>query len=400
MKQKRGFLGTTEVDTTDYWTNGKGGQQLRCNETDLYAELDLYQEQLALSDTPNEDAELYRKQDCIWLCLNAIDIANGNDELLRKGGRIIADMRVSGGLSSPFATVNGENVLLQQLCDDLKRRMLSDTDAPTADAEFEEWFETEVVAFNYYQNLDGSKTKDIPRLFGLGATETQDNYSKTVKDCGLNFIYTIQDTEDLYEGCTNERDIYNKKKRQAETINWFATSGTNMTVNSLKKNVLAGCMAKTGKKTKKDCLDALKRDCNGEEDVAVNGLGELFTLISLIVAAVIMIVSVVLSIVKSKREAQLQAAVEAASKTPTEEELALQAPSAGDYNTEELEKELQAAREMAANAQSSLSASQAEEDHTLLYTLLGVGGVSVLGLVAALRIRKKKKAKAIDKEKK
>ena len=48
------FLGSTEVDVNNYWTEGKNSQQLRCNETVLYAEIDCCQELAAIAKTKEQ----------------------------------------------------------------------------------------------------------------------------------------------------------------------------------------------------------------------------------------------------------------------------------------------------------------------------------------------------------
>lgn len=407
MANKRGFLGTTEVDTEEYWTNGKGGQRLKLNETNLYAEIDLCQEILVNCDNALEEQEQYRRQDVLWLCIKAVEYAGEDDNLLRKGGRIIGNMATAGLCSRLYTTIDGENIMLEELCRQLKDRMQKEAES-ISNPTFNDWFEEVVVKCNYYQNLDGSKTKDKPRLSGLGATETKDSYSSQIKEHALNFMYSVQDTEDIYEDCTDKSEMLQKLMGQGESLQWFANSGTNMTNYSVRLNVCAGLNAKLQAKTPKEALNKYKKEChNAYSETEPNGLGcgIISTIIALIIAAIILIMKMINNIISQKREAQLAASVELAANSPTEEELEISMPTAGDYDNSALEIEMRKAQEALnesnANLNDILTNSQNTEeqkDNTLLYAGLALGGVTLVGGVA-FAVHRSKKKKAKDKEK-
>ncbi len=403
MANKRGFLGTTEVDTHEYWTNGKGGQCLKLNETNLFAEIDLCQEILVNCENDLEEQEQYRRQDVLWLCIKAVEYAGADDELLRKGGIIIGNMATSGLFSMLYTTMEGENAMIESLCRQLKDRMQNDAE-DISNPTFNDWFDEVVVQYNYYQNVDGSKTKDKPRIAGLGATETKDSYSSQIKECAANFMYVVQDQADIYEGCTDESEMRQKLMGQSEAVQWFANSGTNMTSYSIRQNICAGLNAKLETKTPKEALTKFKKECkDAYSEEGLKGLGEIFTLICAIIAAVIVIISLVKSIIDMKREAQLAEATRLAAESPTQEELEMNMPTAGDYDNTALAAEMQAAKdaleESNNNLNSILAQSQTEEkDNTMLYTGLALGGVALVGGVA-FAVRKSKKKKKENKEK-
>lgn len=404
MANKRGFLGTTEVDTEEYWTNGKGGQRLKLNETNLYAEIDLCQEILVNCDNALEEQEQYRRQDVLWLCIKAVEYAGEDDNLLRKGGRIIGNMATAGLCSRLYTTIDGENIMLEELCRQLKDRMQKEAESIT-NPTFNDWFEEVVVQCNYYQNLDGSKTKDKPRLSGLGATETKDSYSSQIKEHALNFMYVVQDEKDLLNDCTDKSEMRQKLMGQSESVQWFANSGTNMTNYSIRKNIQSGLNAKLSAKTPKEALNKFKNEChNAYTDEELKGLG-IIPLIMAIVAAVILIVKLVNSIINQKREAQLAASVQLAANSPTQEELEINSPAAGDYDNAALEAEMKAAQDALNESNNNLNNilansqnTEEQKDNTLLYAGLALGGVTLVGGVAFVVHRSKKK-KAKDKEK-
>jgi hypothetical protein len=411
MANKRGFLGTTEVDTEDYWTNGKGGQQLKLNETNLYAEIDLCQEILVNCENALEEQEQYRRQDVLWLCLKAVEYAGADDNLLRKGGRIIGNMATAGMCSRLYTTMDGENAMLEVLCKQLKERMQNDAES-ISNPSFNDWFEEVVVECNYYQNLDGSKTKDKPRLFGLGATETKDTYSKQLKEYATTLLYSIQDSEDLYSDCTDESEMRQKLMGQSETVQWFANSGTNMTTRSVKLNIQSGCSSKLGGKTPKEALAKYKNECaKAYTETEPNGLGcfVVSSIIAAIITLVILLAKMIISIVQQKREAKLAESVALAASTPTQEELEMNMPTAGDYDNSALEIEMQKAQDALAEsnenlnkivAESQTTETPEEEDNTMLYVGLGVGGVVLVGSVAFVAVRASKKKKSQGKDKK
>ena len=411
MANKRGFLGTTEVDTEDYWTNGKGGQQLKLNETNLYAEIDLCQEILVNCENALEEQEQYRRQDVLWLCLKAVEYAGADDNLLRKGGRIIGNMATAGMCSRLYTTMDGENAMLEVLCKQLKERMQNDAES-ISNPTFNDWFEEVVVECNYYQNLDGSKTKDKPRLFGLGATETKDSYSKQLKENSVTLMYAVQDTDDLYEDCTDKRELKYKLQGQIETVQWFANSGTNMTNYSVKQNIKSGLCKSLEVKNQKEALAKFKKECaNAYSETEPNGLGcgIISSIIAAIIVLVLALVKMITAIVQQKREAQLAKATELASSQPTQEELEMNMPTAGDYDNSALEIEMQKAQDALAEsnenlnkivAESQNTETSEEEDNTMLYVGLGVGGVVLVGSVAFVAVRASKKKKSQGKDKK
>lgn len=407
-KPKRGMLGSTVVDINDYWTNGKCGQELKCCETNIYAEIDYCQEVLCRTDTREEETEQRHRQDVLWVCLNAIDECKSDDAKLRKAGTIIGNMIKEGHFDVAWVSYDEENAHVDMLVNLLKERITKGEEEEVKNPEFSEWFDEVVVNCNYYSNLDGTKTKDKPRLSGLGSM-TDDEYSKQAKDGGPCLLYAvIPDKNKMYDGCKNKKQMMRKISQQAEQVRWLGNCGTNMTSYSVKKNIQAGVCAKAETKSPEEALELLK---HGKEN-GCKGLGFIWFLIPLIIMAVVAIVGLVTKIIDAKRAERMAKIAEIESRPLTKEDLEGAMPDYNsDYGVELMEESMNIL-----NAEMS----KMQEDNTSLDEMLattpdmtlatstdaesesggmgkiiaiGAAGVSVLGLIVAVILKKKKKKK-------
>lgn len=300
---KRGFLGTTQVDTTTYWTSGKGSQQLKCNETNLYALIDLSQEDANVAQTEIDVQHAYSQMDKYYLCLKAIEFAGSDDVKLLNYGRIIANYDSEGDFNILFSSVSEENIYVDNLIENLRLTGEDPQQTETDNNTFMKWFEEVVVDYNYYQNLDGTRTKKAPRISGLGAIYSDDYYSKKAKESGMSLLYVACTKSNVFDGCTDRSEMQSKLLTQGQIYNWLAGCGTNMTKISVMANIKAGILADTGFKTPDEALDAFKDEAIEEGNKqGTKGMGELITLIiSLVLTAVSIIVKLITEILKTKQ---------------------------------------------------------------------------------------------------
>lgn len=366
---KRGFLGTTEVDTINYWTDGKSSQQLKCNETNLYALIDLCQESVEVAETVSERQLQYSLMDKYFLCLQAIDLAGADDDALRTYGQIIANMEDRGSFKIQFDTLEEENRYVDSLVEELMEGVAEET----FNLEFMKWYEEVVVSYNYYQNLDGSRTKSAPRLGRLGAIYSDDYYSKKAKESGMALLYVACNKGDVLDGCVDKNEMQNKLLYQGQTYNWLASCGTNMTKISVMANIKAGIKANTGLSSADEALDAFKAE--SIEEGNKKGMGELVMLIiTLVLTAVSIIVKLITEILKT-RQAEASARMAQAEAEAISPDLAeYAAPAYRDYSDKiaEMDEML-----MDANKMSALD----------FLPIVGMGAVAIIALLLSKKRR-------------
>ena len=371
---KRGQLGDVSVDTETYWTRGKGTQDLKCNETNLYADIDDMQESAVIAKDSDELQYCYSQMDMLFLCLNAVDVCGSDDDKLRRAGRIIAKFREEGSFNLSFITVEEENQYVNILIDRLQSELEEGYDYDIAN-EWTEWYEEVVVEYNYYHNFDDSITKDKPRTNGLGVTYDNDYFSSQLKENSMCLLYHVCDSATLKDGCNDENLIIQKKYAESDVVEWFANSGTNMTKYSVNMNIKSGIKAKTGK-TPEDALKQFKEESQKE---GVEGLGFIGTLITIIAMAIVAICKLVTAIMAKKEAEEAAKLAEIAATAPTESTIDYASPSEDDYGIGEVVDELN-------NRLSETGLT--DEEKNMLYIF---GGGALLAIITAIGIKMAKK---------
>lgn len=365
---KRGLLGDTQVDTTNYWTDGKGSQSLKCNETNLYALIDLCQESAELAKNALERQMQYSLMDKYFLCLKAIELAGSDDNLLKFYGQVIANMDDNGSFNIIFASLDEENIFVDNLVSQLAA---ADYAEETLNEEFLDWYKEVVLDYNYYQNADGTRTKTSPKLSGLGATYTDDYYSKKAKESGMALLYIACDKNKVLDGCTDRNEMMNKLLYQGQTWNWLGNCGTNMTKISVMANIKAGIKADSGKETADETLQAFKEESANERN-RTNGLGISEMLLIAIFAAVTAIVGLITSIIKM-REAEATARVaEQLANAPNTDLVEQYSPQHQDYSdyVAKMQRMLDDADDMSALD---------------ILPIVGMGAIAVIALILSKR---------------
>lgn len=305
--KKRGSLGSTEVNVYEYWTDGKSSHELKCNETILYSEIDLCQTQAQYSKTQKDLQSNYSRMDLMYMCIKAIEFCGSDDETLRCAGAIIGNMKSEGCFSIDFDTIEDENRYLDGLVAELSEKLDErGSTIPILDEEFDAWFEANVVAYNYYETPNGKSKVITPELLELGrlSGSSNDQYSAKMKDSAMSLMYYGANKKNLYEGCSNEDEMASKVYTQGQTINWFATAGTNMTTQSIKNCIKSGIMDKTEGLSQEEAIDRFRNESVDKKNGRTNGLGDAIAIITLIVTAISVIAGLISSILKARAQSR------------------------------------------------------------------------------------------------
>lgn len=366
---KRGFLGSTEVDNFGYWTDGKSSHELKCNESILYSEIDLCQSEALHCKTKADLQKRYSHMDRMYLCLKAIEFCGDNDDLLRCAGTIIGNMETTGCFAIDFDSVEEENQYLDRLVDQLKYE-LSNDEIVVTNKTFEDWFEENVVAYNYYNTPNG-KSKKMPPF--MGATTGTDDYHAKLKESATALMYYGANKNNLYEGCRNEDELTQKIFAQGKAVEWFASSGTNMTQKSILNVIRSGIMEKTGM-TQEEAIYQFREeavDHNG-----LKGLGIAPVVIATIISVACAIIGQVISAIVAYRREKRAYEYEKEQECPYDP--AYDAPSYDDF---------------VARAKGTMDEILSESSglsNTELYAVLGIAGMGVVGGIYMMMSKKNK----------
>lgn len=371
--KKRGFLGNTEIETQTYWTNGKGSHELKCNETNLYAMIDLCNERVEkIAKTNQEVQDQYNKMDLYYLCLKAIEQFGSDDKKLEKAGAIIGNYKLMGEFSKNYSSIDEENehveILINRMNEEINQNVVS------LNKQFEDVYKDIVLDYNYYQTIETGKSKTL--IKGLGASYYSDeDYSKKIKDGAMSMLYSVCDRDKLYDGCSNRDNMLQKIYEQENQIQWFVNAGTNMTKYSIISNIESGIIAATGKEANETLNDFKK------EAVEKKGLGDpsaaltIIIIVSVAIATIVSIVTTIISIKKSKDESE---ALRLASEAP---DIEYAAPDYSDYDLAALEAQMnQAIKNAEESGMSNLD----------ILLIAGVGLATIIGAAAIVNINKKK----------
>lgn len=369
--QKRGVLGSADIDISNYWTNGKGSQELRCNETVIYAEIDVCQAYVSIATTQEEVQEQYSKMDMFYLCLEAIELYHSDASALRKAGVVIGNMLADGCFSLDFNSIEEENKYVCQLVVDMQRRVQNWSEKGE-NSNFMEWYVPNVCDLNYYHNADGTKTVDKPKLMGVGATYTDDYWSKQMKEGGMYCLYLVTDTDGSNGG--DKKKIERKKMQQMKHLNYMHGAANNMTINSMLRNAEAGIVEQSGK-TPSDCLKQLKT----EKEVSTKGLG-FIEIVAAIVSAIVAIIKMVQQYKAQKEEIRQMVKDESAAE-PTENQMNQNKPSPDDWLKMAAEEEQKADElEKAAKKAAEQYDDAKDGDEKKTSPLVWIGGAALAGL--------------------
>lgn len=369
--QKRGMLGSADIDISNYWTNGKGSQELRCNETVIYAEIDVCQAYVSIAKTQEEVQDQYSKMDMFYLCLEAIELFHSDASALRKAGVVIGNMLADGCFSIDFGSIEEENKYVCQLVVDMQRRVQNWSEKGE-NSNFMEWYVPNVCDLNYYHNADGTKTVDKPKLMGVGATYTDDYWSKQMKEGGMYCLYLVTDTDGSNGG--DQKKIERKKMQQMKHLNYMHGAANNMTINSMLRNAEAGIVEKSGK-TPSDCLKQLKT----EKEVSTKGLG-FIEIVAAIVSAIVAIIKMVQQY-KAQKEEIRQMVQDKSAAEPTENQMNQNKPSPDDWLKMAAEEEQKADElEKAAKKAAEQYDDAKDGDDKKTSPLVWIGGAALAGL--------------------
>lgn len=369
--QKRGVLGSADIDISNYWTNGKGSQELRCNETVIYAEIDVCQAYVSIATTQEEVQEQYSKMDMFYLCLEAIELYHSDASALRKAGVVIGNMLADGCFSIDFGSIEEENKYVCQLVVDMQRRVQNWSEKGE-NSNFMEWYVPNVCDLNYYHNADGTKTVDKPKLMGVGATYTDDYWSKQMKEGGMYCLYLVTDTDGSNGG--DQKKIERKKMQQMKHLNYMHGAANNMTINSMLRNAEAGIVEQSGK-TPSDCLKQLKT----EKEVGTKGLG-FIEIVAAIISAIVAIIKMVQQYKAQKEEIRQMVQDESAAE-PTENQMNQNKPSPDDWLKMAAEEEQKADElEKAAKKAAEQYDDAKDGDEKKTSPLVWIGGAALAGL--------------------
>jgi hypothetical protein len=370
--QKRGVLGSADIDISNYWTNGKGSQELRCNETVIYAEIDVCQAYVSIATTQEEVQEQYSKMDMFYLCLEAIELYHSDASALRKAGVVIGNMLADGCFSIDFGSIEEENKYVCQIVVDMQRRVQNWSEKGE-NSNFMEWYVPNVCDLNYYHNADGTKTVDKPKLMGVGATYTDDYWSKQMKEGGMYCLYLVTDTDGSNGG--DQKKIERKKIQQMKHLNYMHGAANNMTINSMLRNAEAGIVEKSGK-TPSDCLKKLKTEKEG----GTSGLGDPITIVTAIISAIVAIIKLVQQAKAQKEEIRQMVQDESAAE-PTENQMNQNKPSPDDWLKMAAEEEQKANElEKAAKKAAEQYEDAKDGDEKKNSPLVWIGGAALAGL--------------------
>lgn len=309
---KRGFLGSTEVDVTNYWSAGKGSEELRCNETILYAEIDALQEEVTIAESQDEVQECYNKMDMFFMCLKAIDKYALDADLLHKAGVVIGNMVEAGDFSQSYASIEDENKAVDARIEEMYRRT-EDYHETHVNDNFMMWYKDNVELYNYYNNFDGTQTIDKPHLSGLRGDETYDVNSAEVKKSGPYFLYVVADVTGDDAGKKKAQVRAKKAKHQQWMRDMANKSQSNMTYASIKAASRSGIMAPRAANPATQVggfghkpeyiVERLKRN-----DKAVQGLGcgasLIITIISIVASVLVAILEMIISIFNQKAQVE------------------------------------------------------------------------------------------------
>lgn len=271
---KRSYLGSVEI-RQDYWTNGRSSNELKKNETYLYAEIDCCQEYIGIAKSQTEAQIQYNKQDLYYLCLVAISMS-ADDEKLYKYGVVIGNMISEGKIYRSYASIEDENNTLSSLVDDMAVRV-SQYNEIGINPDFMSWYADKVMALNYG-----------PQMNGVGSTNGYDSLSADAKESGLYWLYLLNTAEDVYEG-GDVQTLREKVRFHEYYLNWVNSCEVNVSSDSILANARAGIIAKTGM-TPEEALKSMKKS------VSTNGLGEAVLIAGMTIAEFVTLLSVCASI--------------------------------------------------------------------------------------------------------
>ncbi len=286
---KRAKIGALDVDlSVGFWTNGKNANNLRQNERELYAIIDLLQTKANYAKEEDLNA-IFNEMDKAYIGLQMIKSFASDETLLYQSGLVINNSIVNGDFDNYFETLEARNNYISELSD----RLISETNSNTLDnfisPDFAQWWKDAIVDSNYYIDITtGEKTKDVPQSSAV-ISGTTDEFCAKLKKGGLSLLYVYCDKTKL----TSKQSVvkYFAQKDIKESLKVVNPAFSESVCNNL---IVSGIMEDTKGMTPEEAVDNLK--ANGKAKI-----GALFAIVSLIVTAVVAICGMVQAIYQSRK---------------------------------------------------------------------------------------------------
>lgn len=286
---KRNRIGDTDIDLSlPYWSAGKDTHQLRTCEIELYAHIDLLQEEANLLTDDIEIQTKYNQMDMYFACLKIIEAYGTQPDLLKQAAVVLNSHILKGRFSKTYTDLDERNENVNALIAVIIENAPDNTLAYNFDNEFLVWFNDTVIEQNYYCNPQTGQRSNQAITPTIGATSTYDTFSSKIKESGCYWLYTqVKETTDF-----NDTGKW-KLAQQYQYVDWVLSCNIGMNRASVNANIQSGILNKTGKNAT-DNLTELKNS-------AVAGsckIGIGIEIVVSIVMAVIALANLVIAIIK------------------------------------------------------------------------------------------------------
>lgn len=316
---KRAKIGLADIDVqASYWSGGKDTHQLRCSELEIYAYIDLLQEESNISTNEDVIAEKYKQMDMYFACLQLIQAYGDYPDMLPVCGIVLNNAIIKGKFDKQYNSLDERNeyinVLIETLIDNVPNTPLTEDFT----SEFLTWWKQTVIEQNYYTNpTTGEKSETLQESAAIGEVYDLAYYNDQIKQAGPYNTYIVASPENI-----NTQNAMLKKNRQTEYLRWLDSCNVGLSMNAMKANIKSGVIAKTGK-TPDEVVAELKTK-------NVSGIGEFFTVIAIISACIALlsgIIGVIAQIVAMRHAGDTNLL----SNAPTEQQLISNQPTGSDW---------------------------------------------------------------------
>lgn len=316
---KRAKIGIVDIDVTaPYWSGGKDTHQLRASELEIYAHIDLLQEECNISKNDDVIKEKYRQMDMYFACLQMIQAYGDNPDMLPICGIVLNDAIIKKKFDKKYKSLEKRNECINTLIEKLIENVSNFTLTEDFSSEFLTWWEKTVIEQNYYTNpTTGEKTEILQENIAIGEVYNISYYNEKIKESGPYNVYTVASTDVI-----NTQSAILKRNRQNEYIGWFESCNVGLTRNAMIANIKSGIIAKTGQ-TPDDVVAELK-------EKSVSGVGEIFTIIA-IISACIAILSGIVGVVAQIVQLRNAGDTNVLSNIPTQQQLISNQPTSSDW---------------------------------------------------------------------
>ncbi len=289
---KRAKIGNTNVPVdAPYWTGGKRSSRLRQSEKELYAKINLLQEQANFSESEDEIQSLYTEMDKLYVAIQLIMNFGDDEDLLLKAGVSYSDALYDGLFQEYYDTLEERNISVN--------RVATDCIAHVPDIHLSEdvvtsvilWWKDTVMLQNFYWNENTGEKSVLPAdsiEAGIGATDDYDSLSARMVEGGMFYVYMIADRRLI-----NTPNSMYKNAQQNITLDRLENIGVGLSRNVMLDNIKTGILRETNGKSASQVVQALQR---GDAKI-----GEPITLIVAIIGAIVAIAGMVAKIVEARK---------------------------------------------------------------------------------------------------